>query len=97
MIRLFLAVCLVLAAIFSFELARDNRTAWRLVDDARTLALRIDRYLHRRTGRPLHGTPDVERLKERLAERGLALGAPVYMRIFKKESELELWLKKAGR
>ena len=97
MIRLVLAVCILLAAVFGVGLALDNRTAWRLLDDARKLALRVDRYLHRRTGRPLHGTPDVERLKERLAEHGLKLGAPVYLRIFKKESELELWLKKDGR
>ena len=34
---------------------------------------------------------------QRLAEKGLALGAPVFVRIFKLESELEVWLKKDGR
>ena len=33
----------------------------------------------------------------RLAARRLARGLPVYIRIFKQESQLELWLQKAGR
>ena len=36
-------------------------------------------------------------LDEELMEQGLHLGAPVFVRIFKQEGELELWLKKGQR
>jgi murein L,D-transpeptidase YafK len=45
----------------------------------------------------LPGTPDLARLDERLAAHGAKLGVPVYIRIFKLESELELWVQKDGR
>lgn len=47
-------------------------------------------------GLPLAGTPDLANLPRRLTEHGLAQGAPVFMRIFKKEFELELWMKRDG-
>jgi murein L,D-transpeptidase YafK len=34
---------------------------------------------------------------ERLKAQGVALGAPVFLRIFKLESELEIWMQKDGR
>ncbi len=43
---------------------------------------------------PLPGTPDLDRLAERLAGKGLESGSQVFIRIFKAESELELWLRK---
>jgi murein L,D-transpeptidase YafK len=55
-------------------------------------------YLTRyRAGKRLPGTPDLARLNERLAAHGAKLGVPVYLRIFKLESELELWIEKDGR
>jgi murein L,D-transpeptidase YafK len=45
---------------------------------------------------PLPGTPDTKRLAERLAEKGLKSGLPVLIRIFKEDSELELWMEKDG-
>lgn len=45
----------------------------------------------------LNGTPDLESLDARLASHGLALGAPVLIRIFKREFELELWMARDGR
>ena len=48
-------------------------------------------------GVPLPGTPDLDDLAGRLAAHGVALGAPVFMRIFKREFELELWLKRDDR
>src|SRR3712207_6298055 len=35
-------------------------------------------------------------LAQRLAEKGLSLGSPVFVRIFKQESELEVWLSRDG-
>lgn len=40
---------------------------------------------------PLPGTPDLSRLDQRLAEQGIAPDAPIFIRVFKAESELEIW------
>ncbi len=48
-------------------------------------------------GLPLSGTPDLGDLAGRLKAKGAALGAPVFIRIFKREFELELWLLRDGR
>jgi murein L,D-transpeptidase YafK len=65
-----------------------------------TIAIEIER-THRlaqsRSGRPLLGTPDLADLSGRLSQRGLELGAPVFVRIFKREFELELWLRHGDR
>lgn len=45
---------------------------------------------------PLAGTPDLANLEARLASAGLAAGAPVFIRAFKAQSELELWMLKDG-
>jgi murein L,D-transpeptidase YafK len=47
-------------------------------------------------GLTLPGTPDYDRLDARLADKGVKLGDPVLVRIFKFESELELWMEKDG-
>ena len=43
------------------------------------------------------GTPDLKDLAGRLSAHGLAAGAPVFIRIFKREFELELWMKRDDR
>lgn len=43
---------------------------------------------------PLAGTPDLGQLDERLAAKGLKAGAAMFLRIFKSESELEVWMQK---
>lgn len=48
-------------------------------------------------GFDLPGTPRLDDLDSRLASSGLTLGSPVFIRIFKREFELELWLRKDGR
>ena len=55
------------------------------------------RLLYAELGWPLPGTPDLGRLNERLAEKGLQRGNPVFLRIFKREQELELWMKNGDR
>ena len=45
----------------------------------------------------LAGTPDLDRLEQRLAEKSMTLGAPVFVRIFKQQFELELWIKQGDR
>jgi murein L,D-transpeptidase YafK len=75
-----------------------------LTPEGRELIDRFDVYLTRadyqarfRTGELLPGTPDLDHLDQRMAALGVKLGAPVYIRIFKLESELELWVEKDGR
>lgn len=48
-------------------------------------------------GKSLPGTPDLVRLDERLASAGGQAGVPLFIRIFKLESELELWVENNGR
>lgn len=59
---------------------------------------RIERQRAAAVGRlPLPGTPDVTKTAERLAAKGFANGAPMLLRVFKAESELEVWMEKDGR
>ena len=46
---------------------------------------------------PLPGTPNVAQLAERLAEKGLTAGSALFIRVFKIESELEVWMQKGER
>lgn len=46
---------------------------------------------------PLPGTPNVAQLAERLADKGLAAGSAIFIRVFKAESELEVWMQKGDR
>jgi murein L,D-transpeptidase YafK len=71
--------------------------AQRLIDRVTITIDRIDNHRHARKGWPLPGTPDLAKFDERLKAKGLELGAPVFVRIFKLESELEIWLEKDGR
>jgi murein L,D-transpeptidase YafK len=48
-------------------------------------------------GITLPGTPDLRDFDARLKAHGVAVGTPVFMRIFKREFELELWLLRDGR
>jgi murein L,D-transpeptidase YafK len=45
---------------------------------------------------PLAGTPNVAILKDRLREVGVRADAPMLIRVFKSESELEVWKEKRG-
>lgn len=46
---------------------------------------------------PLPGTPAIEDRAARLEAKGMSAGLPVVIRIFKEESELELWMMKDDR
>jgi len=69
----------------------------QLLDRARIYWKRAEYQALYRSGQKLPGTPDLARFEDRLKAHGLSLGAPVFIRIFKLESELELWVKKDGR
>ena len=68
------------------------------------LVLRYPHLLPEAFVRLLGGGRDIAEIRERvtpgltnaLADQGLALGAPVFIRIFKEEAELELWVRGAS-
>jgi murein L,D-transpeptidase YafK len=91
-LALLLAVALGGGALYLFT--PDGRA---LLDRLRINATRQEHLVLQRLGLPLRGTPDLARLDDRLGGQGLRLGAPAFIRIFKLESELELWLEKDGR
>jgi murein L,D-transpeptidase YafK len=73
---------------------------WVFREDIEQETIRFERskrYAAYAAGLVLPGTPDLGKLDERLAARGLKPGAPVLIRIFKREFELELWMQKDGR
>ncbi len=66
----------------------------QLLDRVQINATRTEHVALWRAGRSLPGTPDLAKLDERLAAKGVKVGDPVFMRIFKLESKLELWMAK---
>ena len=48
-------------------------------------------------GVALPGAPDVASLPGRLQEKGFKPGDPVYLRVFKGDSEVEAWIKKCWK
>ncbi len=62
-------------------------------------AERLERRSAARQGRlllPLPGTPDTQTLLTRLTASGITLGERMLIRVFKAESELEVWFQKDG-
>jgi len=66
------------------------------VEQEQIRAERAERWALTKAGQKLPGTPDLQNLPGRLAAQGVSLGAPIFVRIFKREFELEVWLKKSG-
>ena len=82
-----------LAAIVAFlwlGIERDPDRALIAAERSRRLAIA-------KRQETLPGTPDLAALPGRLSVNGLTLGAPVFIRIFKREFELELWMKRDDR
>jgi murein L,D-transpeptidase YafK len=70
---------------------------YRTTDGARMAMRRINQRIHYGLGYQLPGTPDLARLDERLSEKGFKRGDPIFIRIFKSELTLELWMRKGER
>jgi murein L,D-transpeptidase YafK len=81
----------VLVAGWLAWLGRDLLFDW---DYLQIKAERARRHEQAEQGLPLAGTPDLAALDKRLAGEGLSPGAPVFIRIFKREFELELWMRR---
>ena len=88
---------LIAVALFAAVFALFSRDGRQLLDRASIALTRHNNDWYQQRGLPLPGTPDLAKLDERLNAEGLQLGAPVFLRIFKLESELELWMEKDGR
>jgi len=85
--RVLLAVCVTAMALTHAQIA-DALT----LDNSDITAERVERKRAAADGKlPLPGTPDLTRLDARLAEKSIPAGAPILIRIFKAESELEIW------
>jgi murein L,D-transpeptidase YafK len=69
----------------------------RLRDRAQMAVRHVNRQFYDANGWPLPGTPDLTRLTERLQEKGLKRGDPVFLRLFKRDMQLELWMKRGDR
>ena len=76
-----------------FMLSPEGR---QTLDRMHINAMRAEHQARYRAGQPLAGTPDLAHLDQRLAAQGVKLGDPVMLRLFKLESELELWVEKDG-
>lgn len=90
----FLALALAVIGL-AFWVAPANAVSIELKDVAPD---RVERQRKAAEGMlPLPGTPDLSRFDERLAEKGLKVGSPLFIRIFKVESQLEMWMQKDDR
>ncbi|MEM7192333.1 MAG: murein L,D-transpeptidase family protein, partial [Pseudomonadota bacterium] len=58
---------------------------------------RAEHRSHFTAGTPLPGTPDLARFDARIDESGLKPGMPIHIRVYKLESEIELWVLKSGK
>lgn len=91
--RLAMILLVLIAIAAAYWLSRSQGD----IDSERIAYERSKRYVQAASGVALAGTPDLAKLPERLAAKGLKQGAPVLIRIFKREFELELWLAREGK
>ena len=89
-LALFLIAVPISAAIFAFVRPIEAERAWIGIE-------RHWRSQFSKNGLTLPGTPNLADFDGRLAAQGLKAGNPIFMRIFKREFELELWMQKDGR
>jgi murein L,D-transpeptidase YafK len=89
-ILMFAFTALLLAPYWTPLLTKDG--------DERLIAFERQQRLWRaQMGFALPDEPDLGNLSGRLAANGLVEGAPIFIRIFKREFELELWMKRDGQ
>lgn len=96
--RRFAVLALVLAgAIGSLGIANRQLLLSYLPEPDVIRFERWQRFTYASMGWTWPGTPDVSTLDQRLSAAGVKLGTPVLVRIFKREFELEVWLKTGDR
>jgi murein L,D-transpeptidase YafK len=87
---------LLIVALFGAGITLLTPEGRRLLDRASIAYTRWQNHSYYQSGLPLPGTPDLAKFDDRLKAQGLQLGAPVFVRIFKLESQLEIWMEKDG-
>ena len=92
--RLVLGLVVLAAAVAAVLIVRDRLIDW---DRLAVEAERARRLSLAASAAALPGTPDLANFARRLSDQGLAAGAPVFIRIFKLEFELELWMRRGER
>lgn len=91
---LFFALLVLGAAVAAYVVETQGQHLSMAREYARLFWRDYNRRAHIRLGEMLPGTPDLNRRAERLAQFGLKAGAPIFIRIFKEDHELELWMLK---
>ncbi len=92
--RLWLGLAVFAAAVAAILFMRDALVDWDRIEIEAERSRRLAQAAMRL---PLAGTPDLADLPGRLATQSLAQGAPIFVRIFKREFELELWMRRDDR
>jgi murein L,D-transpeptidase YafK len=87
----------VLAAIVGGVLFAFWPQIFSMVEAELIYQQKAKRWLLASSGQTLPGTPDLKNLSGRLADKNMSLGSPVFLRLFKREFELEVWLKRGDR
>ena len=94
---------LLLLAAFALALSAGGAVAiweggwYRFIDSAHMAMRHLNRRLHYGLGWQLPGTPDLSALDARLKQKKLKRGDPVFIRIFKADMQLELWMQQDDR
>lgn len=70
---------------------------YALIEDEMIYQQKASNWRAYAAGETLPGTPDLSDLSARLARQDMKLGAPIFMRVFKREFELEMWVKRGDR
>jgi murein L,D-transpeptidase YafK len=94
MLRLLVRMGIVTAIAGAILFLMYGGVWYQAADSARMAMRHVNRVLHYQLGYQLPGTPDLARLNERLQAEGLERGDPVFIRVFKAEMTLELWMKR---
>lgn len=86
---------LVALALMLVSLATAQRAAAIDIELTDVAPDRVERQrAYARGAVPLPSTPDLANIDSRLAAKGLKRGAPIFLRLFKASSELEVWMLK---
>jgi murein L,D-transpeptidase YafK len=94
----FIALAALLFAALTAVVAVIQEGSWyRVVDRAQMAMRHVNRQVYHVMGWPLPGTPDLGALDARLKEKNLQRGDAVFLRVFKSELQLELWMQQGDR
>jgi murein L,D-transpeptidase YafK len=95
--RVVILAGLLLAAFTAITVAVQEGSWYRVLDRAQMAMRHVNRQVYHAFGWPLPGTPDLAALDARLKEKNLQRGDAVFIRVFKNELELEMWMQQGER